>query len=77
MQKEATNQGISIKELSKQALSRSLPDDSVMSVSPKDTFVRISFSNRGMKAFEKLLAASGVQRNEFVNSSFQKSRVLK
>ena len=73
MQKEATNQGISIKELSKQALSRSLPDDSVMSVSPKDTFVRISFSNRGMKAFEKLLAASGVQRNEFVNYLFKKA----
>lgn len=72
LQKEAARQDISIKELSKQILSRSLPDNSVMSVSPKDTFIRISFSNEGIKAFEKLLTTSGVQRNKFVNYLFKK-----
>ena len=70
LQKEAANQGISIKELSKQALSKSLPDNSVRSVNPQDTFVRISFSDGGMKAFEKLLATSGVHRNDFINHLF-------
>lgn len=65
------NQGVPLKEFTKNILNKKLSEGSVTSTNPKETFIRITFSKEGKQIFENIFQQSKISRNDFVNYLFR------
>ena len=73
---KAKKENKSIKQVAKEIFSKKFKADSIKAVSPRKTWVNITFSGPGRKELNRIMEESGVGRNDIVNYIFNQEEIL-
>lgn len=68
---KSTEKNIPLDDFVKQILSKQLSENSITSVKTRKNLVRIVFSEKGKKDFNKMANSKGVSKNDIVNHIFE------